>query len=267
MEITKIYEALETQENGADLVAGLKLHNKKLNDENASYRLKVKDLDTVTDKLSALSEVDSILKTTGLNADGITKLIQDSTNSTDKSTELERKLNMVVEKLELSEKKAIDAENARLQAIKEKDKSALKSSFEGELTKHFGSFKARLMTKDFIDNDNIVLDEDNKPTYKDADGIYGLEEGIERIKGTFADELVSQNNGANSSQNRVDSTQPKEYLMKSEEDIMKHYVRDIPLKRPNDPMDIAAMVVFLSSEGARNISGQSYNVDGGLIPS
>ena len=48
---------------------------------------------------------------------------------------------------------------------------------------------------------------------------------------------------------------------------MKHYVRDIPLKRPNDPKDIAAMCVFLSSEGGRNISGQSYNVDGGLIPS
>jgi hypothetical protein len=27
------------------------------------------------------------------------------------------------------------------------------------------------------------------------------------------------------------------------------------------------MVVFLSSSGARNITGQSYNVDGGLIPS
>ena len=54
---------------------------------------------------------------------------------------------------------------------------------------------------------------------------------------------------------------------KSEEAIMKHYVRDIPLKRPNNPEDIASMVVFLSSEGARNISGQSYNVDGGLIPS
>ena len=54
---------------------------------------------------------------------------------------------------------------------------------------------------------------------------------------------------------------------KSEEDIMKHYVRDIPLKRPNYPEDIAAMVVFLASEGARNITGQSYNVDGGLIPS
>ena len=54
---------------------------------------------------------------------------------------------------------------------------------------------------------------------------------------------------------------------KSEEEIMKHYVRDIPLQRPNDPEDIAEMVVFLSSKGARNISGQSYNIDGGLIPS
>ena len=39
----------------------------------------------------------------------------------------------------------------------------------------------------------------------------------------------------------------------------------IPLQRANDPEDIAAMVVFLASPGARNITGQSYNVDGGLI--
>jgi NAD(P)-dependent dehydrogenase (short-subunit alcohol dehydrogenase family) len=39
----------------------------------------------------------------------------------------------------------------------------------------------------------------------------------------------------------------------------------IPLKRANDPADIAAMVVFLASPGARNITGQSVNVDGGLI--
>jgi NAD(P)-dependent dehydrogenase (short-subunit alcohol dehydrogenase family) len=37
------------------------------------------------------------------------------------------------------------------------------------------------------------------------------------------------------------------------------------LKRANDPEDIAAMVVFLASGGARNITGQSFNVDGGLI--
>jgi NAD(P)-dependent dehydrogenase (short-subunit alcohol dehydrogenase family) len=41
----------------------------------------------------------------------------------------------------------------------------------------------------------------------------------------------------------------------------------IPLKRANDPEDIAAMAVFLASPGARNITGQCYNVDGGLITS
>jgi NAD(P)-dependent dehydrogenase (short-subunit alcohol dehydrogenase family) len=39
----------------------------------------------------------------------------------------------------------------------------------------------------------------------------------------------------------------------------------IPLGRPNDPADIAALAVFLASPGARNITGQSFNVDGGII--
>ena len=41
----------------------------------------------------------------------------------------------------------------------------------------------------------------------------------------------------------------------------------IPLRRANAPEDIAAMAVFLASPGARNITGQAYNVDGGLVPS
>ncbi|MSP04118.1 MAG: glucose 1-dehydrogenase [Acetobacteraceae bacterium] len=43
-------------------------------------------------------------------------------------------------------------------------------------------------------------------------------------------------------------------------------VQEIPIRRANDPEDIAAMAVFLASPGARNITGQTYNVDGGLIP-
>jgi NAD(P)-dependent dehydrogenase (short-subunit alcohol dehydrogenase family) len=39
----------------------------------------------------------------------------------------------------------------------------------------------------------------------------------------------------------------------------------IPLGRPNEPDDVAAVAVFLASSGARNITGQSFNVDGGII--
>jgi NAD(P)-dependent dehydrogenase (short-subunit alcohol dehydrogenase family) len=41
----------------------------------------------------------------------------------------------------------------------------------------------------------------------------------------------------------------------------------IPIGRANQPEDIAAMAVFLASPAARNITGQAYNVDGGLVPS
>jgi NAD(P)-dependent dehydrogenase (short-subunit alcohol dehydrogenase family) len=39
----------------------------------------------------------------------------------------------------------------------------------------------------------------------------------------------------------------------------------IPIGRPNDPEDIAAMARFLAGPGSRNITGQSFNVDGGLV--
>jgi NAD(P)-dependent dehydrogenase (short-subunit alcohol dehydrogenase family) len=51
----------------------------------------------------------------------------------------------------------------------------------------------------------------------------------------------------------------------SVEEMERRRAEVIPLRRANDPEDIAAMAVFLASPGARNITGQSYNVDGGLI--
>jgi len=39
----------------------------------------------------------------------------------------------------------------------------------------------------------------------------------------------------------------------------------IPIGRPNDPEDIAAMALFLAGPGGRNITGQAINVDGGLV--
>ena len=53
----------------------------------------------------------------------------------------------------------------------------------------------------------------------------------------------------------------------SEEAMIEELTRQIPLRRANEPEDIAAMAVFLASPAARNITGQCYNVDGGLVPS
>jgi NAD(P)-dependent dehydrogenase (short-subunit alcohol dehydrogenase family) len=50
------------------------------------------------------------------------------------------------------------------------------------------------------------------------------------------------------------------------EEMEERRAQIIPLGRPNEPSDIADMIVFLASPGGRNITGQSYNVDGGIIP-
>jgi NAD(P)-dependent dehydrogenase (short-subunit alcohol dehydrogenase family) len=52
----------------------------------------------------------------------------------------------------------------------------------------------------------------------------------------------------------------------SKEDFDAQRQKEIPIQRANDPEDIAAMAVFLATPGARNITGQTYNVDGGIIP-
>ena len=46
----------------------------------------------------------------------------------------------------------------------------------------------------------------------------------------------------------------------------KYVVSRIPLQREQTPEDIGQAVVFLASEDAKNITGQSLNVDGGMVP-
>ena len=49
------------------------------------------------------------------------------------------------------------------------------------------------------------------------------------------------------------------------EDIIRDLEDMVPLGRLNTPEDMAAMVVFLAGPGGRNITGQTINVDGGMI--
>jgi 2-hydroxycyclohexanecarboxyl-CoA dehydrogenase len=59
--------------------------------------------------------------------------------------------------------------------------------------------------------------------------------------------------------------QPPERRQSYEEWSAEKIERVVPLNRWQEPEDIAAMAVFLASEGGRNITGQTINVDGGFV--
>jgi len=50
-------------------------------------------------------------------------------------------------------------------------------------------------------------------------------------------------------------------------ELMAEWVQGIPLKRAGKPQDVAGLVAFLASDDAHYITGQTINVDGGLIMS
>ncbi|MBU3893284.1 glucose 1-dehydrogenase [Serratia rhizosphaerae] len=60
------------------------------------------------------------------------------------------------------------------------------------------------------------------------------------------------------------STPEKKY---GKGELMQEWVEGIPLKRAGKPKDVAGLVMFLASEDASYITGQTINVDGGLIMS
>jgi NAD(P)-dependent dehydrogenase (short-subunit alcohol dehydrogenase family) len=59
--------------------------------------------------------------------------------------------------------------------------------------------------------------------------------------------------------------QPAENRLSYEEWSGDKIRRVVPLGRWQEPEDIAAMAVFLASERARNVTGQTVNVDGGFV--
>jgi meso-butanediol dehydrogenase/(S,S)-butanediol dehydrogenase/diacetyl reductase len=50
-------------------------------------------------------------------------------------------------------------------------------------------------------------------------------------------------------------------------ELMREWVQGIPMKRAGTPADVAGLVAFLASADAAYITGQTINVDGGLIMS
>jgi len=50
----------------------------------------------------------------------------------------------------------------------------------------------------------------------------------------------------------------------SREQVFESWINQIPLRRPQQPEDIANVVLFLSSQVSKNITGEAINVSGGL---
>ncbi|MBK0647220.1 SDR family oxidoreductase, partial [Klebsiella pneumoniae] len=50
-------------------------------------------------------------------------------------------------------------------------------------------------------------------------------------------------------------------------ELMAEWVEGIPMKRACKPEDVAGLVAFLASDDARYLTGQTINIDGGLIMS
>jgi NAD(P)-dependent dehydrogenase (short-subunit alcohol dehydrogenase family) len=59
--------------------------------------------------------------------------------------------------------------------------------------------------------------------------------------------------------------QPESERQPYEEWAEEKIKRLVPLGRWQDPEDVAALAVFLASEAAKNITGQTINVDGGFV--
>jgi len=79
---------------------------------------------------------------------------------------------------------------------------------------------------------------------------------------SLAKELGSRNITVNSVAPGFIETDMTSFL---DEDAKKEVIKTIPLKRLGKPEDVAKLVLFLASDGASYITGQTISIDGGLL--
>ncbi|NOZ07949.1 MAG: 3-oxoacyl-[acyl-carrier-protein] reductase [FCB group bacterium] len=86
-------------------------------------------------------------------------------------------------------------------------------------------------------------------------GIFGLTKAVAR-------ELASRSITVNAVAPGYIQTEMTEIL---NENVKQELMKNIPLGRLGTPEDVAHLVMFLASDEAAYITGQTYNVDGGMV--
>ena len=107
-----------------------------------------------------------------------------------------------------------------------------------------------------------------------ADGAYGsAKAAVITMTRTAALQLGRHNINVNVIVPGLTRTPSYEYLMEDlsqqmgvpVDELIRRNSDMVPTGRISEPEDIAAMAVFLAGQGARNITGQELNVNGGLV--
>ncbi len=86
--------------------------------------------------------------------------------------------------------------------------------------------------------------------------------GLIGLTKSAAKELASRGIRANAIAPGFIQTQMTDMLP---DDVKNNYLAGIPLKKLGEPRDVAELVLFLTSDASKYITGQVINIDGGLI--
>lgn len=192
MKLEDIYKALEEREkDGKDLVAGLKGHLKKLNDESASQRVelnRLKGLEVEVEKLKAIKEK---LDSNGI--EDIDSFLEKAKGDSGKKTELEKSIELLNKKLDLMEKAKAEEEKKRQLAEEEKIKLGIRTKLSTGVSQAFGKLGETLLTEKI--NSGKLQNVDGKIIYETDDGIYEDDAIVEILKAEYPDNVIKRGGG------------------------------------------------------------------------
>lgn len=185
MSIKTVYEALETMDNGSELVDIVKGELGKVVDLEAKLRLKDKELASTAEKFEATNtQMEELKAKAEENTQGKTEF-EKQLNT------LQKQINTMTERLETSEKEKANIENERKTA-------SLKADFGNSLNSMFGEKFGDTLTKNMIAEGSLKYDDNGKVIFENEKGVYSKDEALEIIKGEYKDYLRPSGGGSGS---------------------------------------------------------------------
>lgn len=194
MSIKKVYEALETLENGSDLVDIVKGEIQGKADLEAGKRLFEKEKKALSEALEAEKTKLQKIADAGIdieNVDEIKTALTGKSEIEKSMITMQKQMKQLSDKLDASEKEKVQLENQRKAA-------SLKADFGNTLNGIFGEKFGDTLIKTLIAEGSLKYDDAGKPIYETEKGVYSKEDAIEMLKGEYKDYIRSTDHGSGS---------------------------------------------------------------------